>query len=373
MESRKKKKILIVSRSFYPMKSPRSLRTTELVREFARNGHEVTLLTLRSEKYHTPFEKEYGIRIKDFGPLIFPEIRLDSKNKALRLLKRVLRRGLNLFLEYPDIELMFRVQKALKEEEGYDLLVSIAAPFPVHWGVAWARGKDHKIAETWIADCGDPYYGRENDSFKVPFYFAFVEKWFSRKADFISVPFDGAVAAYFEEFHSKIQVIPQGLTFPALPVNGTHSQNKVVTFAYFGNIASYLHYAVPFFKVLNATDKDFRFIVYTRRKDIFRKELDADTLKKCELRDYVDREALLRALSGADFLVYFPYKKGKQKSLKLVDYSYLKKPVLVYENDSISNERLERFLDKKFDDSFELEDVDKYRIENVYNQFMELL
>ena len=34
-----KKRILIVSRSFYPDNSPRAFRTAELSKEFARQGH----------------------------------------------------------------------------------------------------------------------------------------------------------------------------------------------------------------------------------------------------------------------------------------------------------------------------------------------
>jgi hypothetical protein len=93
------------------------------------------------------------------------------------------------------------VKKKLKTENAcYDLLISIAVPHTVHWGVAACRSTSHQIANTWVADCGDPYVGQENDSFKVPFYFSWVEKWFMRKADFISVPTNGAIAAYFPEF-----------------------------------------------------------------------------------------------------------------------------------------------------------------------------
>ena len=34
------------------------------------------------------------------------------------------------------MELMFKVNKGTAKEEGYDLRVSIAIPFPIHWGVA---------------------------------------------------------------------------------------------------------------------------------------------------------------------------------------------------------------------------------------------
>jgi len=55
----------------------------------------------------------------------------------------------------------------------YDLLISIAVPYPIHWGVAavWAKDKSKNLAPNWIADCGDPYCFQENDTFKPPFYF----------------------------------------------------------------------------------------------------------------------------------------------------------------------------------------------------------
>ena len=38
------KRILIVGRTFFPEQSPRSFRTTELAKEFARQGHQVEVL-----------------------------------------------------------------------------------------------------------------------------------------------------------------------------------------------------------------------------------------------------------------------------------------------------------------------------------------
>jgi len=168
-----KKKILIVSRSFYPMNSPRSFRTTELAKEFARQGHEVTVLTHKKEE-HVVFEKEHNLIIKDLGKPLFKPIDIKRKDKFSSLFFRGLRRALNLFFEYPDIGLMFQVAKKLKKERGYDLLISIAAPHPVHWGVAknWTR----KIAQVWIADCGDPYMMAIGDTFPKLFYFKYFER-----------------------------------------------------------------------------------------------------------------------------------------------------------------------------------------------------
>lgn len=367
------KKILVISRSFYPMNSPRSLRTTELVKEFARRGHEVTLLTVKKDEVHSSFEEEYGITIKDLGPLRLPEIELNGSSGATQLFKRAVRRGLLQLFEYPDIELMYRVKKAVEKESGYDLLISIAVPHPIHWGVAWARKKNHPIAKTWAADCGDPYYGLENDSFNKLFYFGWTEKWFCRKADYITIPFEGGHSAYFEEFHPKIRVIPQGLSFPEDIREDQQSKNDVITFAYFGNIQSYLHYAVPFLEKLNAVKQNFKFIVYTRNKDLFREKLDRKTLNKCEINNYVDRETLLNRLSGVDFLIHFPYQKDSQKSLKLVDYNFLKKPILEYRNDDFSDRVFREFLTYNFENKREYDDYKKYKIENVSEQFLELI
>jgi len=317
------RKILIISRSFYPTNAPRAIRATELAKEFSRQGHKVTILTVRNDSYHTRFEKEYGVNIKDLGPIRFPEIDFTGRNDFVHLIGRILKRGLNLLFEYPDIELMYRVKQALASESGYDLLISIAVPHPIHWGVAWARKENTPIANTWVADCGDPYYGLENDSFNVPFYFAFIEKWFCRKTDFISIPFEGAKSAYFKEFHPKIRVIPQGLSFPELVNRKNKHENDIITFAYFGNIESYLHYARPFLETLNTIQQPFKFIVFTRRKDIFKQYLNLNTLRKCSIRDYVKRNRLFEELRHVDFFVHFPYRKGTQQSLKLVDYSYI--------------------------------------------------
>ena len=368
----RKKKILIVSRSFYPEKSPRSLRTTELVKEFARQGHHITLLTIKKTDLHAQFEDEYGVTIKDLGTPWFPEINLEGSSGVGRLFKRALRRILLLLFEYPDIELMYYVQKALKKESGYDLLISIATPYPVHWGVAMARSEEHAIADVWVADCGDPYYGLENDTFHKLFYFAWVEKWFCRRADYITIPLESAINSYFDEFHDKIKIIPQGLSFPDRKKVSTTVQNGIISFAYFGNIQSYLHYAIPFLEKLNTVGQPFRFIVYTRNKELFKEHLDPQTLSKCVLRDYVDRDVLLNKLGLVDFLVYFPYRKGSQKSLKLIDYAFLEKPILEYKGDELSNKVLEEFLEYNFVNRKKVDDYRKYEIENICTQFIKL-
>ncbi len=365
-------KILIVSRSFYPVNTPRAFRTTELVKEFTRQGHDVTLLTVRNEKEHPAFEREHGVTIKDLGPLSFSDIDTSSSVKALNLLKRAVRRGLYQFFEYPNIELMWRVKKKLREESGYDLMISIAVPHPIHWGVAWARNNQHRIADTWVADCGDPFMGSDMDSFKKLFYFKFFEKAFCREAGAISVPIEGAVEAYYPEFHDKIEVIPQGFNFEEVKIDKeAYSPNAVPTFAYAGGFIPGLRDPRKFLDYLADLDKDWKFILYSQDRAL----LDPYVKKtggKVEVRDYIPRKELLQKLAGMDFLVNFENSSPKMMPSKLIDYYLTGRPVLSVNGNEVDTVVLGHFLTGDYSGGYNYKNIDRYRIEKVCGKFLQL-
>src|SRR6056297_1135806 len=115
-------KILIVSRSFYPVISPRSFRTTELAIELARQGHEVVVLTLGNHKENTLLEKEYRLVIKNLGQPKWKPFSTYGKG-IIKIYTRLIKRLLDQYLYYPEIELVGMVRNALKQENGYDLLI----------------------------------------------------------------------------------------------------------------------------------------------------------------------------------------------------------------------------------------------------------
>ena len=318
-----KKKILIVCRAFYPSNSPRSHRSTELAKEFALQGHEVTVITPRDTAVHSAFEKEHHLSIKDLG---MPHWKSPDfgKSKVGYFLTRLIYRFLSLAFEYPDIELMYKVTKALKQESGYDLLISIAVPYPIHWGVARAWKKNQQIAKKWVADCGDPYIGNTTDSFKKWIHFSYIEKWFMRKADFISIPVESARKAYFDEFHPKIKVIPQG--FKIEPVNVSETfKNSVPTFIYAGGLIPGLRDPRPLLEFLSGVNSDFLFIIYTNNPDLI-KSYKSKLGRRLEIRAYVTRPELLKVLSEADFLVNFDNNTTTAVPSKLIDYAPDAKP-----------------------------------------------
>lgn len=366
------KKILIVSSSFYPMNSPRSFRTTELVKEFSRQGHEVTLYTVKNDKYHTSFEKEYNVRIKDLGKPRLPTFDITKGNRLVKLFKRAIGRGLYQLFEYPKIELMFKVRKTLQAESGYDLLISIATPYPIHWGVAWAWREQDPIADTWVADCGDPYMGQTLDSFNKMFYFKYFEKDFCRKADYLTVPLENAKEGYYPEFRDKIKVIPQGFNFDEVEIDhSSYTPHPTPTFAYAGGLIPGGRDPRAFLEYLVSLERDFKFILYTKDTDLVKPWLDKAN-GQIEIRDYLPREELLKVLSKMDFLVNFENESSLMIPSKLIDYYIAGRPVLSVGSRNINKKAVDQFLAGDYSNQYSFDDMDRYRIENVCNRFLKL-
>ena len=57
-------KILIVTQHIFPIQSPRSIRSTELIKELARRGHSVTVYAVLGKYDYAEFQRETGIRVK---------------------------------------------------------------------------------------------------------------------------------------------------------------------------------------------------------------------------------------------------------------------------------------------------------------------
>lgn len=366
-----KAKILIVSASFYPANTPRAFRTTELAKEFARQGHTVKVLTPRNAGLHDRFEKEHGIKIGDLGETRYKPVKIKGKG-LFRLFRRGLVRFSKLLFEYPNIEYKKLVQRALRKESGFDLMISIAVPHPVHWGVAAVDPKARNICRTWVADCGDPYVGQENDTFKVPFYFGFVEKWFMRKADYITVPTKGAISAYFTEFHGKIRVISQGFRFEDYQYDTERSERPAPKFAYAGAFIQGRRDPSEFLDFLQSAEGDFEFHIYTNTPQLLRGRGNGSD-KRIILHDPVPREELLKELSTMDFMVNFENVGNRQTPSKLIDYLILEKPVLSIRTGHLNTGTVEEFLSGNYAGQYVFEDPDQYRIENVCHKFLQLI
>jgi len=368
------KRILIVCRSFFPEISPRSFRATELAKEFARQGHDVTILFPTNGRDYTEFEKIYNVKIKDLGTLRFKPIQLNGGGLLL-LLKRALRRTLQVLFEYPDIQLMFMVAKALKNERGHDLLISIAVPHPIHWGVAKAWKKGNSIAKKWIADCGDPFMLARLDTFNKPFYFKYFEKCFCRKCDYLTVPFDDMKLQFYHDFRSKVFTIPQGFDFGEIKRYEGIIENRIPTFMYAGSIILGKRDLSLFLDFLSGLQRDFRFIVYTNQTQWYEKYklLLNDRL---ELRKYIDRKDLIFEMSKVDFLINVDTVLDGGLNFeavpsKLIDYALSCRPILNIYSNKLDVEKVNAFLNGDYSGR-RIIDLNKYNIKVVSDQFIQL-
>jgi len=368
MES--KKKILLISNGFFPEISPRSFRATELAIEFARQGHDVTVYSKYRDYNYIEFLSRNKLKFHMWSKskyLNFPEF----KGKVGKLITRSIKRFLLMLIEYPAIEDMFKVKNALKGESDYDLLISFAVPFPVHWGVTWARTKKHPISKVWISDCGDPYMGNLTDSFKKLFYFKYVEKWWCRKTDYISIPVESARPAYYKEFHSKIVVIPQGFNINDINIKGLYVQNPVPTFAYTGMFIPGVRDPREFLDHLVTINQPFKFFIYT--KDLSLLQPYRDSLKEnLIINDYIPRKELIIKIAKMDFLVNFDNNTNIQIPSKLIDYKFSGRPVFNIPANfdvDIFNE----FLNGNYTHAHEIGNISQFDIRNIALKFTSIV
>ena len=366
------KKILIITHGFYPEQSPRSFRATELAKEFCRQGHQVTVVAPYREGTEDLAQK-YGFQYASLGPLNWGIYNFKSLGVISRLYNKVVNRALPLLFEYPMIELFFKVQKAIKNEKGkYNLLISIAVPYPIHWGVAARWGKNgENIANTWIADCGDPYSLQENDTFRPPFYFRWVEKWFMRKTDYVTVPTENALKGYFLEFHSKLRIIPQGFQFKDIERKEIISDG-VIRFGYGGVFIPNKRDPRKFVTYLISLPKrcNFEFHIYTSTPQMLLNFVEMDN--RILIHKPINRKELLETFSSFDFVVNFANQGMVQTPSKLIDYSIIGKPILNIETGNLEIDTIQAFLTGDYSKSVHVEGIEKYKIENVSEAFLKL-
>lgn len=361
----RKLKILIVSASFFPKISPRSFRATELSKEFAKQGHKVTVLTHKGNYDYTNFLKDHKITIRDFVFGKYHEI--SRKNSILKSLHFISKK----FFMFPEIQYSWLIKNALKEHERYDLLISIAMPYPVHWGVAFAKKHNPNLCLVWVADCGDPFMGHTETKFKPPAYFKYIEKWFCKQPDYITIPVKESLNAYPYACNKKIEIIPQGFDFSGVKEN-SFKKNPIPVFAYTGALNKGFRSPV---KLLNHLSKlthiDFKFIVYTNNIKIikpFAKALG----EKLEIREYIPRHKLLSEMEKMDFLVNIENKQNIQVPSKLIDYALTAKPILSVHPVDYEPKKVLDFLAGDYSAQLKIENLEQYNIKRVTKKFISL-
>jgi hypothetical protein len=361
--------IIIISAFLYPRICPRSLRATELAKELARQGHKVTLYGALPKFDYSDFEKRYNIKIKDIQFPFFS--RLNSGAKISSSLKQ------NYFISkfrsltmYPEILLIKKIQNVLKHERSIDLLITIALPYPIHWGATYFRSwfKDKMKNTVWISDCGDPFMGSPFS--KHPFYFKYLEQWWCRETDYITVPVEEAKNGYYKEFHEKIRVIPQGFNFSDIELSA-YIECEIPHFAYSGMVYPQVRDPRPFLEYLCTLNYLFKFIVYTNKPEMFYPYVDR-LADKLEIRFYIPHSELIKELSKMDFLINIKNESSVQQPSKLIDYYLAKRPILPITSIFKEKELFEKFIAGDYEGQMICTNISDYDIINVATKFLKL-
>lgn len=364
------KNILIICKDLYPLQHPRAFRATELVNELHRRGHKLMVVCSMKDEDFQEYRREYpNVEIKNIGDVT--SILRYSFFQKNRLLYRIFDKVFYFLFLYPYIKLLFRVRTYLSSNIiKYDLLITIAHPFSIHWGAALARNKRNTFfPRKWIADCGDPFMG--NKIARPPFYFAVLEKLFCRKADKIAIPVEVARRSYYEEFHSKIEIIPQGFNFSNIQLED-YVRNSIPTFIYAGVFYKGKRDPRPFLDFLCKLKRDFRFVIFTSNDTL----LDDYKIKlqgKLIICNSIPRSEILREMSKADFLLNIENETSNQVPSKLIDYSLSKRPILSLKMNCIDYGVFLDFLNGNYTNELTVVNIQEYNIERVVDRFFEIV
>lgn len=364
-------KVLVLTQHIFPIQTPRSIRSTELVKELARRGHDVTVYAVLGKYDYGSFEKETGIRVKGI-PIRWEVLPTSSDGPSKRnFIDKVMGRLFRRF-EFPLFEFYYRVPEIIARESQYDVLISIAVPHQIHWGCANAKIKyPEKFPKHWIADCGDPYMKNGKAKEHLQRY-AKYERLFCEVCDYITVPIKDAMDAYYPEYRDKIRVIPQGFDFDLNAIGKTQVNNDVPTFAFAGMFYPDIRNPKLFLEYLCNVDRDFRFYVYTRFDNLlvdFKDRLNG----KLIIKSPVPRNELINIMREMDFLVNISnLNSPNQLPSKLIDYAIAGRPILDVDPQNPNVEEIKAFFDRNYSSALRIEHLEDYHISNVVNKFESL-
>lgn len=361
-------RISIVCGYYYPQNTPRAFRAAELAEELVRRGHEVHVYTITGNSDYSDYKLSTGVSVVYLG---CSKLGMTCTQGVTQVpfLSKVICKVFGRMLFLPYIEMIRLIKKKISDIcEETDLIISIAHPHSVHWGVAFAKKKVEHFP-IWISDCGDPFMG---DPFeKYPFYFKYIEKNWCKETDYITIPIEEGIESYYPEFRDKIRIIPQGFKLNELPVE--YKKNQVPTFAYAG--AFYFNQRDPrkFLDYLRTLDKPFKFYIYSGKnaKNLLSSYCQAFG-DKLVFVDSIPRKQLLLELARMDFLVNILNIGGVQQPSKLIDYSIARRPVINISSNCTKEEQdvFGEFVENNYANAAKLPSLEQYNITNVVDLFL---
>lgn len=357
--------ILLITGDYFPIKSPRSLRATELSKELVVQGHMVDVLTHKDIVFHKDFENQFGVQIINFHYKKWQTYL--GKTIIGNLLFKIISK-IYLFHYY------FLVRQSIDKLKSYDAVITVSVPFPLAWGLAsLKRNKIKDKFGVWIADLGDPFMLNKGLKSKPFFLFHYFEWNMLKKANYITIPFIEMKSQFYKRFHNKLFIVPQGVPI-GVPIS-IYQEFKPIKIGFSGYMYKGSRDIFTLIDYLISQEYDFQFYIYTNQRELFA-PYDKFIGVQLLLFDYVEREKLILELSKLDFLVAVNFDSFNNQITaypsKLIDYALSQRPILMYENCSLPLKVIEEFMNYNFSSRTKV-DLEKYNIKTVVSQFVQLI
>lgn len=376
------KKILIVSDACYPELTPRAFRTTELARELAREGHQVTLLIPNRQVFSDQPLQQKGLQIV-YADTPVEQLCGNNTVRRNRSIRKVLPRFVQRIILYFYCHELFAkynpgIYRRLTQIQGsFDAILSIAYPAAIHRAVTQALHKNPHLARAVrIAEFSDPPFRGDVAGSVFPAYNLYLKQW-GKVFDYFTIPVEKALPCYTPYIdRERIRIIPQGFNLDAVKLP-PYTPNPRPTFAYAGRFYTQIRDPEFFFEFLKTVETDFQFDLYInylepRFAEMIR-EAQQHVHGTITLHDALPREALIERLGTADFLINFDNTTAHATPSKLIDYAMTHRPVLSFNEQTFRPAQFKAALQGDYSAQTELPDLSQYDIRNIAAQFLELI
>lgn len=366
-------KITILSAVFHPQLHPRAFRATELALEFARQGHDVTEVNMKTIDGfdYEGYAKDHKLRIinlnlsRETAGSQLADTRKGWLGKVIYFVKYYMLCG-KLFWKSSQIA---KKLECIKDE---DLVIALSTPFEVHYGFAKYISKKGKSFIA-IADSGDPFYYSKQT--KRAIWFKYIEKWVYKQIDYLTIPTENAIPLYTKLIpKDKIIIIPQGFDMSNLKLYEGERRNPV-KFAYAGVFYWDIRNPKFLFDYLEKCEIDFEFHLFMRNRDNMLETL-LHTYKKLPSKMLISynipHDELIYELSKMHFLVNIENLSNTQMPSKLIDYGMAGRPIFSCNEINFEDDKMKGFLTGDYKGRYHV-DLNRYDIKNVVKQFVDLV
>lgn len=363
-------RILIVSYSYTPHVSPRSLRWKTISEHYVSQGHDVQVLTSLFVN-STSLERLNGVLVHRIGNRIIEKLRrrlygslepvtedvtevtnVKPYSKLLLNVSHAIKWIYNhtwKLVYWPDYACLWIIPAlsyavTLLNRENIDLLITVAPPFSGHLVGLALRRKHPKLQ--WIVDSGDPFCFLEQPTVNNHYFYNrlnySIEKRIFGSANAVSVTTEQTANIYsqlLKGMGEKIKVIPPLLNTENMKSvseeKSMFRQDRIIL-VYIGSFYSGVREPDEFFRLIQAVTRISQRLCEKLEVHFFGQMQtmahiikDFTTLSPLlQLHGPVTHKVAMKALNQADMLVNIGNRNGFQLPSKLVEYVYSGKPLL---------------------------------------------